>query len=207
MNRTISPSFTYEFSLWNQGLRYIAGADEVGRGCFAGPVVAAAVILSPTFSETKRVRDSKLLSAKVREELDLIIRKEAIGFAISEVSVTVINEIGIGKAAQLAFKRALKKLKPKPEFTLMDGFYLRGKRRAVQERIVHGDALCMSIAAASIVAKVYRDARMTKLHEWYKRYDFATNKGYGTKKHQLAIKKYGLSNMHRTSFNLAKFTH
>ena len=203
----ISPTFQKEQALWDKGYQFIAGADEVGRGCFAGPVVAAAVILSPTFSETKRVRDSKLLSPKIREELDVIIRQEALAFAISEVSVKVINDIGIGKAAQLAFKRALKKLKPKPEFILMDGFYLRRKRRAVQERIVHGDALCMSIAAASIVAKVYRDSRMRTLHERYKRYDFATNKGYGTKKHQAAIKKYGLSNMHRTSFNLEKFTH
>lgn len=203
--KVISPTFQKEQALWDKGYQFIAGADEVGRGCFAGPVVAAAVILSPTFSETKRVRDSKLLSPKVREALDVIIRQEAIAFAISEVSVNVINEIGIGKAAQLAFKRALKKLTPKPEFILMDGFYLKRKRRSVQERIVHGDALCMSIAAASIIAKVYRDALMTKLHERYKRYDFATNKGYGTKKHQAAIKQYGLSTLHRTSFNLKKF--
>src|SRR6266571_191185 len=140
------PTFDKEKILWDRGLRFIAGVDEVGRGCFAGPVVAAAVILPPTFSETKRIRDSKLLSSKVRAELAEIIKQEAVAYAIAEVSIRVINEIGIGEATQQAFKKAVKKLIIKPDFILIDAFCIKGLPRKNQEPIIHGDALSVSIA-------------------------------------------------------------
>ena len=199
------PTFQKEQSLWAKGFKYIAGVDEVGRGCFAGPVVAAAVILPSSFSQTKRIRDSKLLPAKIREELAEVIMHEANAYAIAEISVNVINKIGIGKATQQAFRQSVKKLSIKPDFVLIDAFYIKHMKRNSQEPIVHGDALCMSIAAASIIAKVYRDAIMRKIHSSYEAYDFATNKGYGTKKHQEAIRKFGLTPLHRTSFDLRKF--
>ena len=199
------PTFEFETSFWRQGLRYIAGVDEVGRGCFAGPVVTAAVILSQTFSAKEEVNDSKLLSPKKREKLSGIIKKEAVAFSIAEVGVPVINEIGIGKAAQIAFKKAVLELSTQPDFIFIDAFYIDGIERNKQKPIIHGDRLSVSIAAASIIAKVYRDELMQKLHPQYVVYDFATNKGYGTQKHRDAIGKYGLCDLHRTSFNLNKF--
>lgn len=200
------PTFTEEQLLWQQGHNYIAGVDEVGRGCFAGPVVTAAVILPPHFSSIKPVNDSKVLSAKIRKELAEVIKRQALAFAIAEVSVLVINKIGIGKATQQAFRSAIKKLTKKPDYILIDAFYIKHLSRKKQKPIIHGDSISISIAAASILAKVYRDTKMALLHNKFPEYDFATNKGYGTKKHQAAIKQYGLSTLHRTSFNLEKFT-
>lgn len=199
------PTFDEENFLWQKGFTHIAGVDEVGRGCFAGPVVTAAVILPQNFSSPKPINDSKLLSAKVRKQLSVVIKQQAIAFAISEVSVSIINKIGIGKATQQSFRDAIKKLNKKPDFILIDAFYIKHLARKRQKPIVHGDGLSISIAAASIIAKVYRDELMEKLHPRYEIYDFATNKGYGTKKHQAAIKKYGLSRMHRKSFDLSPF--
>jgi ribonuclease HII len=199
------PTFEYERQLWDQDIKHIAGIDEVGRGCFAGPVVAAAVIMPPDFNATDKIDDSKRLSAKVRDELDKIIRKHALAFSIAEIPVSIINEIGIGKAAQKAFAKAVAGLKIAPDHILMDAFLITSVSPKVQTPIIHGDRISISIAAASIIAKVYRDAVMQKLHEQYKAYDFFTNKGYGTKKHRDAIGKYGLCDLHRTSFNLTKF--
>lgn len=199
------PTFAYEQELWNSGLQYIAGIDEVGRGCFAGPVVTAAVILPQDFTACDEVNDSKLLSPKKRERLSEIIKKESVAFAIAEVGVPVINQIGIGKAAQVAFEKAVMTLAIRPDFILVDAFYINGIEKSKQKPIVHGDRLSISIAAASIVAKVYRDELMQRLPSQYERYDFFTNKGYGTKKHRDAIGKYGLCDLHRTSFNLEKF--
>ena len=189
-----------------KGFTHIAGVDEVGRGCFAGPVVSAAVILPPDFKCIKPVNDSKKLTAKNRQELAQEIKKQAIAYAISEVSVSVINKIGIGKASQQSFRDAIKRLTRKPDFILIDAFYIKHLNRKKQKAIIHGDELSISIAAASIIAKVYRDELMEKFHPRYDMYDFKTNKGYGTKKHQAAIKKYGLSKLHRKSFDLYKFT-
>jgi len=207
MKRTIKqkPTFEYESELWQQGLNHIAGVDEVGRGCFAGPVVTAAVILPQSFSARDEVNDSKLLTARKREKLAVIIKQEAIAFAITQVGVPVINEIGIGKAAQVAFQKAVMTLPIKPDFILIDAFYITGIEKGIQKPIIHGDRLSVSIAAASIIAKVYRDELMQNLHPHYAIYDFATNKGYGTKKHRDAIGKYGLCDQHRTSFDLKKF--
>jgi ribonuclease HII len=199
------PNFKEEQQLWKKGYAYIAGVDEVGRGCFAGPVVTAAVILPQTFSSKKAVNDSKKLSAKVREELAEVIKQQAIAFSIAEISVSIINKLGIGKATQQAFRSSIKQLTKKPDFILIDAFYIKHISKRIQKPIIHGDALSISIAAASIIAKVYRDKLMQKLHNKYEAYDFFTNKGYGTKKHQEAIRKHGLSKLHRTSFDLSKF--
>lgn len=199
------PTFEYEQKLWDQGFQFVAGVDEVGRGCFAGPVVAAAVILPADFSATDKIDDSKKLSPKVRSELAYIIKKYALAYSIAEVSVAVINDVGIGKAAQKAFLKAVKQLSILPEHILIDAFLIDGMHESIQTPIIYGDSISTSIAAASIIAKVYRDELMQTLHEDYQEYDFFTNKGYGTKKHREAIGKYGLCDLHRTSFALEKF--
>jgi ribonuclease HII len=207
MNRTPKqkPTFEYEKKLWKQGLQFIAGVDEVGRGCFAGPVVAAAVILPSNFSATDKINDSKKLTPKVRNELAVIIQKHALSYSIAEISVETINEKGIGKAAQQAFFKSVLDLQTQPEHILVDAFVIEGLDKSIQTPIIYGDSLSISIAAASIIAKVYRDKLMEELHEKFVVYDFFTNKGYGTKKHREAIGKYGLCELHRKSFDLNKF--
>lgn len=199
------PTFAEENILWQKGLKYIAGVDEVGRGCFAGPVVAAAVILPIDFNATDEINDSKLLCAKKREELAIIIKKYSVSYSIAEVPTEIINEVGIGKATQRAFYQAVNTLTVKPEYIFIDAFYIDNLNRKNQKPIVHGDGLSISIAAASIIAKVYRDEIMQKLHEKYPRYDFYRNKGYGTKKHREAIGKFGLCDIHRKSFDLTSY--
>lgn len=199
------PTFQYEQSLWKTGLQYIAGIDEVGRGAFAGPVVAAAVILPQDFSCDLPIHDSKLLSAKQREAVAGSIQQKSLSFAIAEISVLWINKVGIGKATQMAFRKAIRLLKQQPEHVLIDAFLVQEFPKEKQTPIVHGDRLSISIAAASIIAKVYRDALMRDLHTKYPVYGFAENKGYGTKAHQEALRQFGLSPMHRTSFTLDRF--
>jgi ribonuclease HII len=201
----ILPTFQYETALWKQGLQYIAGVDEVGRGCFAGPVVAAAVVLPSNFRATNEIDDSKRLSPQKRNKLAGIIKEHALAFSIAEIPVEVINEIGVGKAAQIAFAKAVQGLKKSPEHILIDAFRITAIEPHRQTPIIHGDRMSISIAAASIIAKVYRDELMQRLHSQYEAYDFYTNKGYGTKKHREAISKFGLCDLHRTSFNLSKF--
>jgi ribonuclease HII len=199
------PTFEYELQFWNNGFRYIAGVDEVGRGSFAGPVVAAAVILTAEFPAKDRVNDSKKLSAKVRSELAAIIKCHAVAYSIAEIPVVVINKVGIGKAAQQAFVNAIAGLRQKPDHMLIDAYMIQALGKEKQTAIIRGDSKSISIAAASIIAKVYRDELMRQLHPRYEVYDFFTNKGYGTKKHREAIGKYGLCDLHRTSFALEKF--
>lgn len=201
----IKPTFAEENLLWEKGLKYIAGIDEVGRGCFAGPVVAAAVILPSDFKATDEINDSKLLSPEKREKLAPIIKKYALCYSIAEISIEIINEVGIGKATQKAFYQAVNTLTVKPQYVFIDAFYIDNLDRKNQKPIVHGDRKSISIAAASIIAKVYRDALMQKLHEKYPEYDFYQNKGYGTKKHREAIKKFGLCDVHRKSFDLTNY--
>jgi len=200
------PTFFEENILWQKGFRYIAGVDEVGRGCFAGPVVAAAVILPINFNATDGINDSKLLSAKKREKLAVIIKKYCVSYSIAEVPIETINEEGIGRATQKAFHKSVITLSVKPEYIFIDAFYIDNLDKENQKPIVHGDRKSISIAAASIIAKVYRDELMQKLHDKYPQYYLYQNKGYGTKKHREAIKKYGLSDLHRKSFNLAIYT-
>ena len=186
----------------------VAGVDEVGRGCLFGDVVAAAVILpSDRLMELEQlgVTDSKKLSPKRREQLDLIIREVAIAYAIGHASAKEIDEMNILAASLLAMERAIAQLQPQPNHCLIDGNQLlRFKLIAPipQTTVIKGDSLSVSIAAASIVAKVWRDRQMVELAEVYKGYDLATNKGYGTTKHREAIAKLGYSDLHRKSFKI-----
>lgn len=208
-----------EKRLWNQGLSLVAGVDEVGRGSFAGPIVAAAVIFSRCDSECgekknckrcsldefQEINDSKLLSPKIRERLAEYIKKEALFYNISEVSVTYINNFGIGKANQLVMRKSISKFPKIPQYILIDGSFISGISKYKQKPLIKGDRQSISIASASILAKVYRDQFMQKLHVKYNKYGFSSNKGYGTALHRQAIFNYGLSDLHRTSFNLQKF--
>ena len=200
-----NPSFDEEKFLWEKGYNFIAGLDEVGRGAFAGPVVAAAVILPRRF-KINGINDSKKLSSKKRKILSDYIKQNALYYFISEIGLGYINKHGIGKATNKAFLDCIEKLDSKFDFLLIDGYKLKNFDSKLQKGIIHGDSLSVSIAAASIIAKVYRDELMVKLHAEFPQYNFLGNKGYGTKYHRVAIKKYGLSKAHRTSFNLAKYT-
>lgn len=200
-----SPTFQYEQIFWRLGLNHIAGLDEVGRGAFAGPAVVAAVILPPKFPSMNEVNDSKLLSAKKREELAIIIQQYSLCYTIIECPLETINSIGIGKTCQEGFFKAVNKLTINPDHILIDAFCIDRIVKEKQTPIIHGDKLSISIAAASIIAKVYRDNLMIKLGDQFPEFQFAKNKGYGTKEHRLAIKKHGLCSLHRTSFNLQKF--
>lgn len=198
----ILPTLKVEKILWKQGLEFVAGIDEVGRGSWAGPLVAAGVILPKNFKTPPNLRDSKQLSAKQREKLDTLIRSTAITYAIVEVSQTKIDKVGVGAANQIAFTNILKNLHPQPDFIIVDGFPIKYLATNKQVAIKFGDTKCVTIAAASIIAKVYRDKLMDDLSKLYPKYGFEKHKGYGTKTHQNAIQKYGFCDIHRTSYNL-----
>lgn len=201
----VVPTLKIEKKLWNSGYVKVCGIDEVGRGSFAGPVCVGAVIFPNDGSVPDGVMDSKLLKPRQRERLTKEIKKSALAWAVAEVSVPIINNVGIGKATQMAFRKSIKLLPKKPDFILIDAFYISHFNRKRQKAIKDGDKICASIAAASIIAKVYRDKLMKKLHFKYPQYGLGKHKGYGTKRHQEAIKKFGLSRIHRRSFNLGKF--
>lgn len=203
--KRILPTLRYENKLWKQGYKCVCGIDEVGRGCFAGSVVVGAVMFPPNCELIDGVTDSKLLNPSQRKSLEPKIKSLAIAWAIAEVSVAVIDKVGIGKATQVAFRKVIKLLTHNPDFVLIDAFYVKHFNRKKQLAIVKGDQKCFSIAAASIIAKVYRDNLMKQLHRRYPQYGFSKHKGYGTKLHQAAIAKYGLSKIHRRSFSLEKF--
>lgn len=200
------PTFKFEQKLWDKGFKLVCGVDEVGRGCFAGPVVTAAVIFRPGTVLPEGINDSKLLSAKKRVELDKQIKDLALAWEINAVEVPVINQLGIGNATQQSFANSVNGLKIDPDFILIDAFIINGIEKDKQQSIVHGDQLSLSIAAASIIAKVYRDQLMEQLDIQYPGYGFAQHKGYGTLKHRQAIKELGFCDLHRTSFNLIKFS-
>jgi ribonuclease HII len=188
---------TYERKYRAQGFQFIAGVDEVGRGPLAGPVVAAAVILPKDFY-LEGIDDSKKLSEKRREEYSEIIKKDALSIGISMISPPIIDEINIYEATKKAMKEAISHLTPKPDFILIDAMKL--ELPYAFESIIKGDAQSISIAAASIVAKVTRDHLMKELAKTYPQYGFAQNMGYGTKEHIHAIDKYGITPYHRKSF-------
>lgn len=177
---------------------FICGIDEVGRGPFAGPVVAAAVIL-PKDEEILYLNDSKKLSAAKREELSGIIRQKAVSYAIGQVEAERIDEINILQATYEAMRAAIKKLDKIPDILLNDAVTIP-EVDIKQVPIIKGDAKSASIAAASIVAKVYRDELMVRYGEQYPQYNFASNKGYGSEEHRDAIRKYGMCPIHRRSF-------
>jgi len=178
-----------------------AGCDEAGRGCLAGPVVAAAVILHPKF-RNKVLTDSKLLSEKKRDELAPIIMEEAIAFGIGVVDHLEIDQINILNASFEAMHRAISALQVRPTFLLIDGNRFNPYPEIEHVSIVKGDSKFLSIAAASILAKTYRDALMLDLHHQFPHYSWDQNKGYPTKKHRAAIKEYGPSSHHRMTFKL-----
>ncbi|WP_427338602.1 ribonuclease HII [Caloranaerobacter sp. DY30410] len=194
---------TIERELWEKGYEYIACVDEVGRGCLAGDVVACAIIM-PKDLVIEGVNDSKKLSAKKREKLYDIILDKAIAVGIGEVDSKTIDKINIKKSAQLAMKKAVMSLRDKnnniikPDFILIDAEKIDVD--IPQMSIIKGDARCHGIAAASIVAKVYRDRKCIEWAEKYEGYGFEQHKGYATKKHREAIRILGPSPIHRLSF-------
>lgn len=218
------PSFSEEKRLWKKGFTLVAGIDEVGRGSFAGPVVAGAVVF-PKLTKKKAyqieqlgINDSKVLRSRQRERLTQEIKKQALAWDVTEIGVATINKVGIGKATQKGMRKTVLDLERKLEkasldFVLIDAFYVNylkglpvgrkaksGARNGRQKAIVSGDAKSISIAAASILAKVYRDRLMRRLGRKYPAYGWGKNKGYGTKLHQKAIKRYGLTRYHRKQF-------
>lgn len=195
----------YEREYWTQGLHYIAGVDEVGRGCLAGPVVAAAVIL-PVECVLPGVRDSKTLSPTARQIADAAIRQVALAVAVAAVASPIIDAINIRQASLQAMAEAIAQLPLRPQQLLIDG------RDAVtvgvpQQSIVKGDALSLSIAAASIVAKVYRDRLMAALAAEYPGFSFDVHKGYPTAQHLAELRCHGATAIHRYSFAPVKHVH
>ena len=187
-----------EQKLWQQGYQLIAGIDEVGRGPLAGSVYACAIIFERDFI-IPEVKDSKKLSEKKREFLVEIIKENAISYNIGTASEMEIDKINIRQASFLAMHRAIEGLDIQPDYLLVDGFDLPDS--IIQSAgIIKGDDKSFTIAAASILAKVSRDAYMKDLDKKYPNYKFAKNKGYGTKEHIEAIKKYGITPVHRKSF-------
>ncbi len=178
-----------------------AGTDEAGRGCLAGPVTAAAVIFPENFSSSL-LKDSKILSEKTRFELRPLIEKEAIAFAVTHLPPEVIDSINILNAAIKAMQESLSKLAPQPLHILVDGNRFQAFNGIPHTCIVKGDSKYLSIAAASILAKTYRDEYMNQLHEAFPMYNWKQNKGYPTKEHREAIRKYGATQHHRMSFKL-----
>ncbi|NEO27601.1 MAG: ribonuclease HII [Kamptonema sp. SIO4C4] len=181
----------------------VAGVDEVGRGAWFGPVVAAAVILPVSAYASlaaEGIRDSKRLSAKRRKELDAAIRAISLDVQIGFAAAEEIDRVNILQASLRAMERAVGALHPPPQLCLIDGRYRLPNLSLEQETLVKGDATSLVIAAASIVAKVWRDELIVQWSEQYPQYQLAANKGYGTKAHRLAIQEYGVSPYHRRSF-------
>jgi ribonuclease HII len=178
-----------------------AGLDEAGRGCYAGPVFAAAVILPKDFHHAL-LNDSKQLNEKQRDLLRPIIEKESIAFAVASVDNDTIDKINILQASFSAMHNSIKQLKATPEFLLIDGNRFKSYHQIPHQCIIKGDGKYASIAAASILAKTYRDEFMQKIHVDFPHYSWNRNKGYGTAAHRNAIEQYGLCTYHRKSFNI-----
>jgi ribonuclease HII len=179
-----------------------AGCDEAGRGCLAGPVFAAAVILPRNYIHPD-LDDSKKLTAQKRFALRADIEKDAVSWAVAEVSAAMIDEINILNASILAMHQAVDKLSCLPQLILVDGNRFKSYRTVPHQCIIRGDGLYLSIAAASILAKCYRDEYMCRLHSEFPVYDWVHNKGYGAKKHCDAIRDHGLTEHHRRSFRIS----
>jgi ribonuclease HII len=187
----------YEKLAWQAGATLVAGVDEVGRGCLFGPVTAAAVILKPEY-RIRGLRDSKLLDRETREKLAPRIRENCLAWAVASIDVAIIDQINIYWASKQAMEEAVAKLTPSPDHLLVDAMKLACACQ--QTPIIHGDALSASIAAASIIAKVERDAMMRDLDSVYPGYGLASNKGYSAPVHLKALREKGPTPLHRMSF-------
>lgn len=198
----IFPDLSLEKTLWRKGFHYIVGIDEVGRGSWAGPLVAAGVILPLDFKIPQGLADSKQVLPQKRIEFSKIIKKTSLAYEVVSIENKDLDKIGLTKATNYVFKQIVKRISLKPDFCLIDAFYIKYFSRKKQLAIKNGDQKSASIACASIIAKVYRDELMVKLHKVYPRYQLNKHKGYGTKIHQKAITKWGLSQIHRKSYNL-----
>jgi ribonuclease HII len=195
----ISVNVNFEKQALKDGFKLIAGVDEVGRGCLAGSVVAAAVILDLSKPLPEGLNDSKKLTAKRREKILDEIKNSAVCFAIAEVEAQEIDRINILNATKKAMRLAVEKLQPSADFLLIDAVQLK-EIPLPQKAIIHGDAISASIAAASIIAKVHRDNQMAEMDKLYPQYGFAKHVGYGTKAHFAALRQHGASEIHRKSF-------
>lgn len=228
-----NPYLTIENKFFeNPKIKHIAGIDEVGRGALAGPMVIGCVILNKSHlialaSNTNndvqylelaknynQIKDSKKLTPKKRVELEKFIKSVCISYSIEVIDSKTIDKLGLASCTQIGFLNSVNNLKVKPGHILTDAFKIKTLNDALQTNIKHGDALSITIATASIIAKVYRDNLMVKLHNTgrkYKKYHFHKNKAYGTKEHIAAIRKYGVSDQHRKTFepikSLLKQTH
>lgn len=208
------PTLKLEQQLWEKNY-FVIGIDEVGRGAFAGPLYVGGVIFKPTkdhllikYLESLGINDSKQLTPKKRDILSSVIKQEALCYSLESINVPIINKVGIGKATQMAVRKLVKIITNKQHidtkyFLLMDAFnikYIQGIGLKNQKAITYGDSISLSIAAASIIAKVERDQHMTQLSFSYPFYKFGDNKGYGTQQHRDAIKQYGILDIHRISY-------
>ncbi len=194
-------SLRIERRLWSSGHRFVAGADEAGRGCLAGPVVAAAVIFPPDV-RVRGVKDSKLLDAAERRKLAHRIRKKALAVGVGRCSPTEIDQLNILWASMEAMRRAVSSLAPEPSHVLIDGNHVIPEAPWPVEAVVRGDQRSQSIAAASIIAKTERDRLMQTMHNRYPDYGWLTNVGYPTPEHYQALLSFGPTPLHRRSFNL-----
>jgi len=184
--------------IYQSGIR-VAGTDEAGRGCLAGPVTAAALILPEKFNNNV-LNDSKILSEKQRETLRPLLESEAICFGVAHVYPEKIDEINILNASILAMHIALDQLNDAPDFIIVDGNRFKAYKDISSECIIKGDSKYLSIAGASVLAKTHRDAYMEKIHNEFPMYNWKQNKGYPTKQHREAIREYGITEYHRKSF-------
>lgn len=191
----------YERALWHQGCQWVAGIDEVGRGPLAGPVVAAAVIFPPGEGDLHLwgLNDSKKLSEKKRRALEPIIKEKALAWAIAWQNHRQIDALNIARATDLAMKKAADKLSIQPDFLLVDGYFVKELPQK-QQALEKGDSLSLSIAAASVLAKCFRDNLMLQFDTRFPQYQWAKNKGYGSAAHRQALGEWGYSPLHRRSF-------
>ena len=192
------PTFKEERALLAQGFTFVAGVDEAGCGCWAGPVYAAAVIL-PFDSRIGLIRDSKTLSLEQRLRVAAEVKEEAMAWAVGTASAEEIDQLNIRGAGALAMRRAVERLSTVPQFVLSDAFRIPGLAMP-QKAVIRGDLTIKSVAAASVIAKVERDLEMDRLDALHPGYGFTRHKGYGTKEHQAALAKLGPSPIHRMSY-------
>jgi len=185
----------------HSGFSLEVGTDEAGRGCLSGPVVAAAVILPKGFNHSL-LNDSKQISEKKRQELRPFIEEHALAFGVAFVSQQEVDEINVLQASITGMQRSISMMNIEPEFIIVDGNKFKPYKEIPYETIVKGDAKYMSIAAASVLAKTYRDEYMEKIHEEFPQYNWRKNKGYPTKEHRNAIRKFGVNEHHRKTFRL-----